>query len=504
MRFLNSLRNASVSILAQIFNMVLSFVCRTIFIKLLSTEYLGLSGLFTNILSVLSLSELGLGNAIIISLYKPLANKDEIAICKYMNFYRSAYRLIGIFMILFGLVSMPFLRYMVNTDVNIPHLHLIYFLYVLNSAVSYFFAYKRTIITVDQKEYINTINRNIFLFLQNVLQIVILLLTHSYILYVCVMILCSFLSNVRIAFVADKLYPFLKNDSVKLQKKEIRNLFKSLKAIMYHKIGNVIINSTDNIIISVMLGVFWVGIYSNYSMIVTIVTSFVLIIFSACSASIGNLNASEDKQKVLDVFKVMMFLGIWVYGITSICFLVLFQPFITIWIGDEYLVSEITLSSIVVAYFVKGIVNVSGTFMDVTKLFIRTRYIPWIMAIINVVTSIIGAKYMGLTGVFIGTVLSYALTQLWINPYMLYKYKFKESFGKYILFFIRCIIPILFAGTVTYIACAYCNIFVIKMLICILLPNIILVVLFLNIKEFKYVLNIVQIWLENVRKRKNA
>ena len=196
MRSTNALRNASVSIVAQVFNMLLSFACRTIFVRLLATEYLGLSGLFANVLSVLSLSELGIGNAIIINLYKPMAQGDETTVCRYMNYYAKAYRTIGLVVLAFGLASTPFLQYIVNTEAEIPNLRLIYFLFVANSAISYFCAYKRTILTVDQKEYINTINRNVFLLIQNILQILVLLLTHNYILYVCMMLLCTLLSNV--------------------------------------------------------------------------------------------------------------------------------------------------------------------------------------------------------------------------------------------------------------------------------------------------------------------
>jgi len=291
MRSLNTIKNMYVSLIFHSLNIVLTFVCRTVFIKLLATEYLGLSGLFTNILSVLSLSELGIGNAIIINLYKPLAEKNENAICKYMNFYCRAYRVIGCFILLFGLVSMPFLEHMVKTSVEIPNIELIYFLFVTNSAVSYFCAYKRTILTADQKEYINTVNRNVFLIIQNIFQIIVLILTNSYVLYVCVMVLCTILSNIRIMSIANKKYPYLNTNKTKLNSDEIKELIKSLKAILYHKAGNTILNSTDNIIISVILGVYWVGLYSNYSMIIGVVTTFALIVFSACSASIGNFSA---------------------------------------------------------------------------------------------------------------------------------------------------------------------------------------------------------------------
>lgn len=492
MRSFNSIRNMTVSTIAQVFSMLLSFASRTIFVKLLATEYLGLSGLFTNVLSVLSLSELGIGNAIIINLYKPLAEKDEETVCRYMNFYAKAYRAIGIFILLFGLISTPFLDYLVKTDVAIPNLRLIYFLFVANSAVSYFFAYKRTILTVDQKEYINTINRNVFLLIQHVLQIVILLMTHSYLLYVVTMLLCTFLSNLHISFLTDRRYPYLKNKDAKLDRGQKRDLVKSLKAILLHKVGGILVNSTDNIIISVLLGVYWVGLYSNYSMITGIVTTFALIIFAACSASIGNMNAVESSERVHDVFKTMTFISLWVYGFCSICFLCLFQDFISIWIGDQFLLDYVTVMLIVAAFFLKGIIGVTNTFLDVTKLFVNTRWVPLTMAVINLLVSIIATYWIGLSGVFLGTVVSYALTMLWINPLVLYKRKFNRSIWEYIVFLVPRLLIILGIGAVTYIFTCLTNSFIIKVLICGLFPNLIMYIVWQHTKEFRYLYGVLK------------
>lgn len=488
MRFKNSLKNFSASFLSQIFIMVLTFVCRTIFVKLLAAEYLGLSGLFTNILSVLALSELGIGNAIIVHLYEPIAEHDEITICRYMNFYAVAYRVIGIVILAFGVLSTPFLPFLVNTDVDIPNLEIIYFLYIANTAVSYFCAYKRTILTVDQKEYINTINRNVFTLIQNVLQIIVLLLTRDYIFYVATMVVCTLLSNVRISVIADRKYPYLRaNKSERLGKTEILELLKSLKAILYYKLGNTIINSTDNILISTILGVYYVGLYSNYSMLVGVVTTFATMIFAACSASLGNYNASENKRNVYFMFRVMSLLAVWVYGFASICFACLFQPFIKLWIGEKFLMDNATMLLVVIAFFLKGVISVSGTFVDITRLFVRTRMAPIIMAAINILVSIVAAKTIGLAGIFLGTIVSYAATQLWVNPYILCKHRFRVPFREYALFFSACVILVLFAFFVTGYAVRLTDIFILKVGICAIVPNTLFIVLLMNTKEFHYI-----------------
>lgn len=488
MRFKNSIRNLAASFLSQILIMALTFVCRTIFVKLLATEYLGMSGLFTNILSILALSELGIGNAIIVHLYKPIAEHDEITICRYMNFYAVAYRVIGIMILVFGIVSTPFLPFLINTDVDIPNLNIIYLLYISNTAVSYFCAYKRTILTVDQKEYINTINRNVFTAVQNVLQIIVLLITRNYILYVATMTMCTLISNIRISVIADKIYPFLRtNKNERLEKADVIELLRSLKAILCYKLGNTVINSTDNILISTILGIYYVGIYSNYSMLVGVVTTFTLMVFAACSASLGNYNASENEQNVYFIFRVMMLVALWIYGFASISFACLFQPFIELWIGEKYLLDNVTMFLIVVAFFLKGIISASGTFIDITKLFIRTRSVPIVMAIINILVSILAAKIIGLAGIFLGTIVSYSATQLWINPYVLCKYRFHIPFKKWVCFFAVRIALLFTAFGITQFVVQLTNMFVLKVAICVIIPNVLFAIALKNTEEFCYI-----------------
>lgn len=488
MRFKNSLKNLSASVISQVFIMILSFVCRTIFVNLLTAEYLGLSGLFTNVLSILSLSELGIGNAIIVHLYKPVAEHDELTISRYMNFYAVAYRIIGIAILLFGIISTPFLPVFVNTDIDIPHLDIIYFLYVTNTAVSYFCAYKRTILTVDQKEYINTFNRNLFTLIQNIMQIIVLLITRNYILYVAAMTVCTLISNIRISWIADRMYPFLStNKHEKLAKIDIIDLFKSLKAIIYYKLGNIAINSTDNILISMILGIYYVGLYSNYSMLIGIVTSFAVMIFAACSASLGNYNASENEHNVYFIFRVMILIALWVYGFASICFACLFQPFIELWIGEAFLLDNLTMFLIVIAFFLKGIISVYGTFIDITKLFIRTRGVPIIMAAINIIISIIAAKIIGLAGIFIGTIVSYLVTQFWVDPYVLCKYRFHVSLKEWSVFFIIRLGLVLAVFFVTFLGVQLTNNFFLKVCICIVIPNVLLAIALMRTKEFCYI-----------------
>ena len=260
-----SARNMLVAMAMQLVAMILSFASRTVFAKLLATEYLGLSGLFTNIISVLSLSELGIGSVIIIHLYKPLAENDEEKVCRLMNFYRKAYTLIGFVVIACGVALMPFLDKFVKHDGSIPHLSFYFLLFVLRAASSYFFAYKRSLLTAAQQEYICSLVQQAFDVAMKVLQILFLWITRQYVAFLIVSIFTSLGSNLVLSCIVDRKFPQLKKQrKLRLDKAETKGMFKNVSSMMLHKIGNTVISSTDNILISAMIGIVYTGLYSNY------------------------------------------------------------------------------------------------------------------------------------------------------------------------------------------------------------------------------------------------
>ena len=316
-----------VALAMQVITIGLSFVCRTVFAKLLEMEYLGLSGLFSNIISVLSLSELGIGSVIIIHLYKPLAENDEERICKLMNFYRKAYTAVGIFVILCGLALTPFLDGLVKNDTQIPYLKGYFLLFILQSASSYFFAYKQSLLTASQREYICSVVRQVFNILMNILQILFLWLTRQYVTYLVVAIVTNLGTNLAISVIADRKFPFLKKGKqLNLDKAETKGMFQNVSAMMLHKVGNTVINSTDNILISSMVGVVYTGLYSNYLLIMNAVTQVITIGLNAVSASIGDFNAQKTRAERKELFDAMYLMGMWAFGMSAICFCCLFQP----------------------------------------------------------------------------------------------------------------------------------------------------------------------------------
>lgn len=434
-RLTNTIRNTIVGFAAQFAVILLNFINRTIFIHFLGVEYLGLGGLFSNILSMLSLAELGIGVAISFSLYKPLEENDVRKIKALMNFYRFAYRIIGFTILGLGLCLMPFLDYLIKDKPDIPYFALIYVLFLANTVVSYFFTYKRSLLSADQKEYINSINRTVFSIIQSIGQFLVLLLTKNYLLYLIVVIICTLLSNIGISYQCDKIYPYLKNNHEKLTKEETKLSLKYVAAQFSHKVGGIVVSGTDNILTTSLVsgGLAIVGLYSNYLLLTNTIKSVVTMFFTSVTASVGNLNAENNVEKSKKVFNEMLFLNMCFYGITASCIYSLANDFICLWIGEEYLLSTGVVIIIVINYYVAGMRQSCQTYNTTLGLFWNDRYKPWIEAAVNLVASIVLIHYYGFMGVLLGTLISTITTSFWVEPYILYKHGFRMNLADYFI-----------------------------------------------------------------------
>ena len=503
MRTKNSIKNIIVTLIGHIVSLVISFVARLVFVRMLSAEYLGINGLFTDILSILSLAELGLGSAIIYGLYKPLAVKDEKKIKAWMNFYALVYRIVGIVVLVLGISLMPFLDIIIKEQPNISNLNLIYLLFLTNSVSTYFFAYKRSLIMADQKNYIVTFYQKFFTILVNVVQMIALFLTKNFILYLVIKIIVSLLENLVIARRADMMYPFLKEkNKEKLTVEDKKGLYKNVQAMVYHRVGGVMVEGTDNILVSSFVGIIWVGLYSNYSLIVNAIFGIISQVFESVTASVGNMNAIESKEKSFDIYKVMLLLNFWFFGFSTIALWILLNPFIMLWLGEDYLMSTIIESMIVINFYIKGMRRITLIFRDSFGLFWNDRYKPLVEVIINLLVSAILAQYFGIIGVLFGTFISTMTTSFWIEPYVVYKYGFQRNVGDYFkrnaIFFATLLIAAIPTWYVSSILFTTINIwtFIGKVTVCIVIPNLIFILIFKNTAEFKYVMGIKKIMFE--------
>ncbi len=489
----NSIINSAMSIVTQVLTVVLNFAVKTVFIKMLNDEYLGVNGLFTNIITMLSLADLGIGIAIPYSLYKPLAKKDEHKINVLMNFYKKVYTIIGIAVLLIGLSLTPFLGLIIkDIPKNVPHLSLIYILFVIHSASSYFFVYKKFLIDSDQKGYITS--RIIFTFstLLSIIQIILLITTKNYILFLLSSIILVIIQNIYISSKANKLYPFIKNKTgEKLEKEDMEGIKKNVSSLFIYKVGTVIMNGTDNIIISKFIGLIIVGFYSNYVLIINSITTVLNQIFNAITSSIGNLVVTTNKKRSKEVYDNLNFANFWLYALFGVCIIVLINPFINIWIGKKYVMGFSIVFLLVLNFYVLGMQSVTNSFRNAYGLFWIAKYRPIIMVIINIVISVVLVQFIGIEGVLIGTLISRLVTTAWLDPYIVHKYGFEISPKSYYIDYLKYLVIFIAISTILnyFVSMVAINNIFILILIAILvviIVNVILVLLFFKTSEFNY------------------
>lgn len=495
MRTKNSIKNIISSFVNTFILNILRFISRMIFIKQIGELYLGVNGLLSNVLGLLSLAELGIGSAIAFSLYKPLADDDYDKINSIMFFYKKAYRTIGLIIFFIGLVMLPLIPHLINDTTGIENLSLIYFIFLINMVVSYFFSYKRTLVDANQKNYTIVPITVFFSFLTTVLQIIVMLVFKNFIIYLLIQTLTVILENIFVNIYINKQYPYLKENNVKpLDDKELKGIKKQIKALFFHKIGSYAVNSTDNLIISKMIGIITVGLYSNYLLILNTINSFISTIVNNVLASFGNLIVKESSKKSENVFKELRLFSYFMYAISTICFINIFNPFITIWLGKDFLLPMFVVYIISINNYFFGINYAVILTKTAGGLFDEDKYFPILEAVINLVASIILAKYLGLAGVFLGTFIG-KIPTLINKPMIVYNKIFKKSSKEYFLNAFKqvllLIIMLILTKGLLYIIPNISPLIdlIINILISGLLPLIIIILVYKNTYEFKNLIN---------------
>ena len=487
----NSIKNIGTGAIVQIINKLMEFIVRTVFIYTLSIDYLGVNGLFTNILTVLSFAELGIGTAIIFSMYKPVADQDIPKIKGLMNLYKKTYRTIGIVVFLLGLLVIPFMNIIIKNPPAISeNLIFIYLLFLINTSSSYFFTYKKSIISAHQKQsVINNID-SIFYIVRSVTEIVFLLLTKSFILYLIIKIVGTIFENIYIAYKADKMYPYLKDNSIpKLSIKEKKNIFSNVKALIVYKFGSVVMSGTDNILISAMINITTVGLCSNYTMIISAIKNVLSSAINGITASVGNLNAIGTKEQKEEVFYQFTFMNYVIYSFCTIAFIVLLNPFIKIWLGSKYILPLGVSVALAISFFIEGLRNPGYIYRTTLGLFQKGRFTPYIGAITNIFFSIILCKLIGVMGIFVATSIAQLLSYSWIDPYLIHKYEFHTSLSKYFIKYIKYFISFTIIAIITFWISNLISIsgiigFIIKCVVVVLIPNTLNVLLYFRTEEF--------------------
>lgn len=487
----NSIRNIGFGMVSRLVSILFPFIVRTIFIRVLGEEYLGLNSLYHSVLQVLNLTDLGFASAIVASMYRPIAEGDTDKVSALMNLYRKLYRTIGCIILIIGIFLTPFIdRLMKGEPPAGVNIYVLWLLYLVNTVVSYLlFAYKVSLINAHQRNDVTEKVGVICSITINVLQVIVVAVFKNVYLYVLLTVVNSIMYNLWCSRECDRRFPQY-TCSGNLDEATRRDITKNIGALALQKIGNTVSISLDSIVISAFLGLSVVAIYGNYYYVVSAVAMFVNLIYSAITASIGNSIVTETAEKNLSDLRKFSFLNTWLVGWCCVCFLCLFQDFMSVWMGENLLFEISTVLLLILRFYFEQIRKVVLTYKDAAGMWWADKWKPLVGCMVNLVLNIVLVKFIGVAGVMLSTIISYAFIEIPWETHVLFKKFFKQNEITYYLETLITSATMLIAGTVTYYICSLISVnyvlaIMIKLGICALVPNILFVVLNLKNKEFK-------------------
>lgn len=498
MRSKKSIINSSVNILAFIATFLPSLIVRKVFLTSLGSDLLGLTSLYTNIVGWLSIVELGLGSAIVYSLYKPFAKKEYDIIKSYVNFYGQFYRRIGCTILILGILISLFLNNFIKGDINLNLARIGLVLYVVNTFISYMFSHKICLLNLAQETYKITIGTTISKLIISLLQCLMLKYYPNFIIYILIQIFVNLGYFITINIYVLKKYSWINGNKVKLDATNKKILLKNVKAMFMHKIGSLVVLSTDNIIISKFVGLVELTIYTNYQMIITALQNLVSTGLSGITASIGNLIAEENEIKSYEIHKKVFFISFWLTSFIVISLYNTLNQFIVLWVGSNSLLDSLTLNIILINTYFSSMRGSLEQFQEGSGNFYQDRYAPICEAIINLTTSLILVKYLGILGVFIGTLISNFTVIFWTKPYVVYRYVFNKKISEYFKMYFKyvfiAIIPLILTSILTINIKHNYSIrsFILNCIINIVVINITYIIIFYRSDEFNYYLRILK------------
>lgn len=428
----NTTRNIVCAIISQLATVILAFFTRTALIRCLGIQAVSLNGLFTEVIAMISLAELGVGSAIVYNLYKPLAENDERRICQLMTLFKTAYRIIALAVLFIGLLLTPFIQHLVNSvDYSINYIRIVYILFVIQTASSYLCAYKASLLNADQKKYIVSIITMVVKAVSVIGIIGILYVSHNYIAYLCVQIVFNLSTNIVSAIYVDRTYTYLHDDK-SMSAEDKRNVFRNVKNLFIKTLSWRITSSTDNILISVLVNTLQVGYYSNYNVFFGIVRQLQTQFAGGIAGSLGNLLATEKSEHCI---RVLSRLNYMFYVLSFILCLGMYScvnPVIQLWLGVDYLLPGTVVLISCLNLFIDFCKTPLWQVLEVSGLFTEDKNISIIGSTANLIVSIIfGMKY-GMIGIFFGTTITY-LVQLFMKIKLIYSKTFNSSCRGYVI-----------------------------------------------------------------------
>lgn len=484
----NATRNAAFGVAYKMVTILSPFIIRTVMIYIMGTEYVGLNSLFTSILSFLSLAELGIGQALVYSMYRPIADGDKESICALLKLYRKLYRIIGIIIMAVGLALLPFLKYLVSGDIpDDVNLYVLYLIYLFNTTISYWlFGYKQSLLTAHQRSDIISKRSLVVQTGMYVAQIIVLFLFKNYYTYIILLPIFTIITNFANSVIVDKMYPEYKCVGT-VDKDVEKSIRKKVLALFGTKANSVVMHALDNIVISAFLGLVMVAKYGNYYYIMNAITGIMTVIYSSLTAGLGNSIALDKKDKVYKDFKTLSFMNAWIVTFCSVSLLCLFQPFIKLWVGEDLMLSMDIVILLVIYFYVYDIRRIVLTYKDAGGIWWEDRIRPYVMMAVNLVGNLIMVQYIGLYGVILSTIIAMCVSWPWEN-YTLFRYVFDRSSLSY---YKDLLIYIITAGgscIASYFVCQFLPDGIVGLLlrsvVCVIVPNAIFILFFHKTEEF--------------------
>ncbi len=493
----NAFRNIIFGSLLKIYQIIVPFLMRSAMIYFMGVKYLGLSSLFTSILQILNLTELGVGSAMVFSMYKPIAENNVKKICSLMALYKIYYRWIGLVIGVIGIALTPFLPHLVKgtwpQEINI------YVLYMLNLATTvasyWLYAYKNCLFSAHQR---NDAISKVTLVTQTFqygMQFIVIVFLKDYYLYVIVALATQVITNLAIAYAADKTYPEYK-PSKSLDKNLIKDINQRIKDLFTSKVGAVVLNSTDTVVISAFLGLEMLAIYQNYFFILSSITTLVAVFFHSSAAGIGNSLVVENEEKNFAILKQFTLLIAWIATICSCCFLCLFQPFMRMWVGEELMLNFSVVICFCIYYYVSEINQLLNTFKDAAGIWHEDRWRPLITSMVNLGLNLIMVNFCGIYGILLSTILAMLIVGMPWLLHNLFTVLFSRKYLKEYLIKLGIYVSVAFLSTVLcYWVCQFVYFsefltLIFRVVICLIISNGVLYIMFRKTEEFRYLINI--------------
>lgn len=452
----NAVKNSIWGIMNSICSLIMPFLVRTVLIKVLGMEYLGLSSLFTSILSILNLSELGIGSAIVFSMYKPIATNDEKTICALMLLYRKIYRIIGVIILGVGVILMPFLSYLVKGTIpeNI-NIYFLYFIYLINTVASYWlFAYRNSLVSAYQRTDILSkvaLATNTMMYF---VQIIVLFMFKNYYIYIIFLPLFSILNNIIVALFSKKMFPqyFCRG---KISTQQMEDIKKRVTGLMMNKIAYASRNAFDSVIVSAILGLEVVAMYNNYYYIINAIAALMRVFMSAIVAGVGNSMETDSRDKNMKDMRIINYIYMTGACFCFCCILNLYQPFMVLWVGKMYTFPFYIMFAFSLYFLVEKAENVVGIYYDAAGLWWYGKWKGFIEALLNLILNIVLCKFLGVFGIVLATIITIVLIGFFMTAQYLFKFYYRKKSLNFIKEQITIVVKIILIGCIDYMFCSF-------------------------------------------------